>query len=213
MPDPGRGEWMVIIGRNTLLALSLLLAGCAGLDRSATTAGEYPDEVYGRGGWSRGHDPYWGAHDPFYGPYGASGFGPYGYWGYPGWWGPPVYYVYPDRDERRPEAPRSTRLRPLQERMLRIAPVTPPRWTPPAPVRPLPSRDRGVFPSGHPDRLGSPPERRPWPGPAVPTISKPPPMTPPALTRPPPARMRSPGAGGDAPPPRRLWRRPAADGK
>lgn len=166
------GGCMAIIGRSVLLALTMLVAGCAGLDPHTGAAGDYPDEVYGRGGWNTERDLDWRAHDPYYSPYGWNGFGPYGYWGYPGWWGPPVYYVYPHRDV---SAAQPERLRPLQERMLYIAPLPLPRSTRPPPTRPLPSWDRGVFPPERSDKPGpgsdgrfwlrsaSPPEARPFP--------------------------------------------------
>ncbi|HXF07781.1 MAG TPA: hypothetical protein VNK45_04565 [Candidatus Acidoferrales bacterium] len=197
---------MAIIGRSVLLALTMLLAGCAGLDRSGSTAGEYPEEVYGHGGWNTERDPYWGWRNGYYGPYGWSGFGPYGYWGYPGWWGPPVYYpvyyVYPERDVPTADPARRVRLRPLQERMLRIAPVTPPGSTPPAQVRSLQPSDRADHPGSVRDRL---PQSRPESLPAVKPLS----MPAPPVFRPPP--MRTPESQATPNPRlRRLWRRPGA---
>ena len=199
---------MAIIGRSVLLALTMLVAGCAGLDRSGSTAGEYPDEVYGRGDWHTERDPYWSARDPYYSPYGWSGFGPYGYWGYPGWWGPPVYYVYPERDVSTAEP---ARLRPLQERMLYIAPVPLPRWTLPPPARPLPSRGRGVFPPDRPDQPDSLPDRRPWS--RSPPALKPPPMPEPPIIRSPSMRERQPESRPESPHQRRPWRHRDADGE
>ena len=203
---------MAIIGRGALLALTMLLAGCAGLDRSGSTAGEYPDEVYGRGGWNTERDPYWSARDPYYSPYGWSGFGPYGYWGYPGWWGPPVYYVYPERDVPTAEPAGRGRLRPLQERMLRIAPLPLPRWVPPAPVR-LPSQNRPAqgdlreplaVPAG-PGRWSKPasPALKPPSVPVAPVVPSP---SAPARDRGvfPPDRSEQP----DSSPDRRPWSRP-----
>lgn len=193
---------MAIIGRSVLLALTMLLAGCAGLDRSGSTAGDYPDEVYGRGGWNTERDPYWSARDPYYGPYGWSGFGPYGYWGYPGWWGPPVYYVYPERDVPTAEPAERVRLRPLQERMLHIAPLPLPRWTPPPPPRPLPSRDRGVFRVDPPDQPGPAPDGRFWLRSGSPPEARPLPSRDRGVF--PPDRSEQP----DSPPDRRPWSRP-----
>ena len=202
---------MAIIGRSVLLALSMLLAGCAGLDRRGDTAGDSVDETYGYGGWSGARDPYWSARDAYYGPYGWSAFGPYGYWGYPGWWGPPVYYVIPER-EGPTSAPARPALRPLQERMLRIAPVPLPQRTLPTPVRPLPSRDRGIVPLHRSDPPGSVPNRRPGSRPPPPQAVKPLPMPAPPVIRPPSMRTPEPQAT-PSPRPRRPWRRPGGDGE
>lgn len=201
---------MATIGRNALLALCVFLAGCAGLEPRSGTAG-YPDDGYGRGGWDAAHDPYWDARDAYYGPYGRSAFGPYGYWGYPGWWGPPVYYVYPEREAAPAEPARSGRLRPLQERMLRVAPLSPPRWTPPGPV-PLPSRNRGAVPRDPREPPAAPAAPGRWSKPAPPML-KPPPMRPPPVIGPPQVRVPYPEAKPEAPRQRRPWRRPGADGE
>ena len=108
-----------------VLAVCVVLGGCAGLGSHTERADGYPDDVYGRGGWDDPLDPY----GPYPSPYGRHGYygpyGPYGGLGYSGWWGPPVYpvyWIYPQA-EPAPMAggkPRQGRVLRLQERALDV---------------------------------------------------------------------------------------------
>ena len=185
------------------LAVCMILSGCAGLGQTPDLD-DYPDDVYGRGGWMDPYDPWRYPYTPY--GWGYDRFGGFGYWGYPGWWGPPVYWVDVDRDEIEPEPPRRNGLRRYQERLLTgptwLSPKN--RWVP-RPDRSSQARPvdvRPVRPAPFPSDRRTGPAEPPAP-PRVQPLSVPPPP----VFRAPRVHLPEPQAQPPAPRPRRPWRR------
>jgi hypothetical protein len=217
---PGQENRLKIKHGVMVLAVCVVLGGCAGLGSRTERVDGYPDDVYyGGGGWSDPLDPY-GPYPHPYGRYGYYGpYGPYGGLGYSGWWWPPVYPVYRiyPQAESAPVAgakPRQGRLLRLQKRMLdmpefRLPPV---RIAPPAAggsgggLRRAPPP---AFPPPTP-RRGPQPVRPP--SPVLPAPARPAPIAPPPVMVP-PVRAPRPQAEptNEGPRPRRIFRRPAPD--